>query len=171
MRTVVAQWDGEAFVPLRSVIQSCRRDFKIGERYAVDVIEERSAASHKQYFAAVREAWLNLDEEAAARYPSPDHLRAWALIKCGYCKETTFVLDSPEHAAANAAFLRDLDDAAVVVVKGNVVKIYIAKSQRMGRGGMNKDQFEASKQSVLEILSGFIGVSTAALKREGKENR
>lgn len=166
MKTIVATWNGKAFVPIRTMLQTCEKSYKEGERVALDVIEERSAASHRQYFASVREAWLNLDEEASARYPTPDHLRRWGLIKSGWCKETTFVLDTPEHANRNAAFLRGLDDMAVIVVKGNVVKMYIAKSQRMGRGGMNKEQFEQSKRDVLEILSGTIGVSRKALEQQ-----
>ncbi len=143
-------------------------DLVVGETYSIEVIEERSAASHKQFFAAVNDAWSNLTDEARVRYPSPSHLRKWGLIKAGYCKETVFVLDSDQRAVANAAFLRGIDDAAIVIQKGNVVKMYIAKSQRMGRGGMRKDEFQASKRDVLDILSGVIGVSRKALEREGR---
>lgn len=166
MRTIVCRWDGNAFVPLPTMIASCREHYKNGERYGVDVIEQRSMASHKQYMAAVGEAWANLSDDAVARYPDKDALRKWALIKAHYCDETTFILDSEEAAQRNAMFLRRLDSTAVVIVKGNIIRMYVAKSQSLA--AMDKDEFEKSKRDVLDILSGTIGVTRTVLEREGR---
>lgn len=166
MQRIVAKWTGEALVPIGTYHKTCTENFEIGERVTIEAIEQRSLASHRMYFAAIREAWQNLPEEAAARYDSPDKLRLWALIRAGYSEETDFVFEDEQKAHAVAALCRKLDDYAIVVVKKNVVKIYRAKSQSMK--SMGREQFEASKRAVLEILSGTIGVSRKALEREGK---
>ena len=166
MERIVAKWTGEHFEALGQHHQRCRDTFEVGERVVIEVARQRSDASHKQYFAAIREAWMNLPEEAAARYDSPEKLRKWALIRCGYCEQHDFVMDSEERAIGLAMVMRKLDDYAAVVVRGNIVRIYRAKSQSLT--AMGKDDFEASKRHVLDILSGQIGVNRTALEREGK---
>lgn len=169
MQRIVAKWTGEVFAPLGNAHKICAEHFQIGERCVLEVREERSYASHRQYFAAIREAWQNLPEDAAQRYDSPEKLRKWALIRGGFCEETDFVFESEKKAVAVAMMARKLDDYAIVTQKGPVVKVYRAKSQSLA--AMGKEEFQASKQAVLDILSGQIGVSRKALEQEGKIGR
>lgn len=152
--------------PSPRFVKLAQKQFEIGTEYPLEVHEQRSTAEHRHYFAAIREAWSNLNEDATERYPTPDHLRRWALIKAGWYRENTTVCDSFDHAMQLAAFIRKLDDFAVVIQKGNVVKIYIAKSQSYQE--MSKEDFQQSSRDVLEILSGQIGISRKALENEGR---
>ena len=117
--------------------------------------------SHRFYFASVNEAWKNLPEDMAERYPTSDHLRKWALIKAGYRDERSIVASSKAEALRIAAFIRPMDEYAVVVVREAVVRVYTAKSQ--STRAMGKAEFGASKEKVLDILSAMIGTSRDAL--------
>lgn len=158
------RWDGEHLIPLRSFAKAADRVFVIGEVYPMVVREEASSASRRHYFALIREAWRNLPEDAMQRYPSPEHLRKWALIKAGYREERTHVCGSKAEALRLQTFVKPMDDYAVVLVQGAVITIYTARSQR-GRA-MDRETFQASKTAVLAILSELIGVELETLNRQ-----
>src|SRR6516165_3686228 len=86
--------------------------------YTIEIHEPRSKRSHDHYHAAVREAWKNLPEHLAPRFPDPDHLRKWALIKTDWCVERTVVCGNAETANQVAALAGRLDESAVVIVQG-----------------------------------------------------
>lgn len=159
---ILAVWDGEAFVPLGPV-QARRADdqYVVGERYRMAPFAERSKRSHDHYHACVQEAWKNLPAELADRFASSDHLRKWALIKCGYRDERQIVCDTEDDARKLAAFGRGMDGYAVIVVRANVVIIYTAQSQSMR--AMRKAAFQSSKDAVLNLLSEMIGTDAASL--------
>ena len=163
MTGILCQWDGEAFVPI-SAVWGRRADasYVAGQEYMVEGNEPRSMASHNQYFAAVTEAWKNLPEETADRFPTVDHLRKWCLIKAGYRDERTVACSSKAEAQRIAAFIKPMDSFAVVVVHEATVTVYTAKSQSMK--AMGKQDFQESKAKVLEILAGMIGTTSAALQ-------
>ena len=54
-----------------------------------------------------------------------------------------------------------MDEYAIVTVSGPVVRKFTAKSQSIS--AMGKKDFQASKQAVLDFLSGSIGVDTGTL--------
>src|SRR5258707_712660 len=107
-------WSGEAMIPLSP--KAADRVYTVGQRYHLEHREDRSSASHAQYFAAINEVWQNLRGDAAARFSSADHLRKWALIQTGYRDERSFICASKAEAQRLAAFLRPIDDFAVVSV-------------------------------------------------------
>jgi len=162
---LMAEWtDDGHFVPLARFRKQCDADFVIGERYRLTTIEPRSAASHNHYFACVTEAWRNLPESQADRYPSAEHLRKASLIATGYRDERTIVAASKAEALRLAAFIRPMDEFAIVVVRDAVVVVYTAKSQSMR--AMGKKAFGESKQAVLEYLATLIEVAPETLERE-----
>jgi hypothetical protein len=166
---IVCRFDGVALLPVGGHLRQLQENFAVGDRLVLEPYEERSMASHKQFFASVREAWKNLPEEAADRYDTPEKLRKWALCKAGYADETYFEFESEQKAHAVAGLMRKLDEFAIVTVKQNHIRVYRAKSQSIH--AMGKEDFEASKRAVLDILSGTIGVSRKALEQEGKAGR
>ena len=168
IRSLPYTWDAEACVmkPIERLRGVARRQFAHGETYLLEVHEQRSTASHRHYFAAIAEAHSNLDGEHTNRYPTPEHLRKWALVRCGYYNERSYVCDSPKHAKRLAAFVQPMDEFAVVVVKGNIVKIYTARSQATDE--MKNDEFKESKEKVLGLLASIIGVTRGTLEKEGK---
>src|SRR3546814_9642927 len=57
------------------------------------------------------------------RFATPDHLRRWALIRAGYRDERSIVCASKAEAQRLAAFIKPMDDYAVVLVSEAVVKV------------------------------------------------
>lgn len=161
------RWTGEVMAPLnRHWSAIADRAYVVGEVYALAPMEERSSASHRHYFACIREAWQNLPELLAEAYPSPEALRAFALIKAGYCDAHPFVCASKAEAIRFATYLKPVDAFALVTVKEAVVTRYTAKSQSLR--AMGKADFQASKDRVLEIVAEMVGVETGALVQHAR---
>ncbi len=164
---ILCTWDGEAFAPAGSLwSKRANERYVVGERYTLEPREERSAESHRHYFATIHTAWQNLPEAAATRFPTEDHLRKWALIKAGYRDERSIACSSKAEANRLAAFIRPMDDFALVIVGGAVVTVYTAKSQSMR--AMGKAEFQKSKDAVLDALAALIGTSADELKQAGE---
>jgi hypothetical protein len=158
-------WDGDAMRPLPGFADAAAARYGLGEVVTLAPVEPRSSPSHRHYFACVREAWINLPAEHAARFASEEHLRKWALIKAGYRDERSIVCASSAEARRVAAFIRPIDDYAVVTVEGPVILQFTAKSQ--APACMGRAQFQASKEAVLAVLAELIGVEPAALIQAG----
>lgn len=162
------QWDGEHMVPLPRYARRCDQQFVVGMVYPLMPHEDRSAKSHKHYFAAIRSAWKTLPEDIAENFASPDHLRKWCLIKAGFRDERTIVCASKAEADRVKAFIKPMDQFAVVLSQAATVKVYTAASQSMR--AMGKKDFQASKQAVLEIVAGMIGVDVETLSSNSKDD-
>jgi hypothetical protein len=158
-------WDGDAMRPLPGFASAAAAAYGKGEVVTLAPVEPRSSPSHRHYFACVREAWINLPAEHAARFASEEHLRKWALIKAGYRDERGVVCTSKAEARRIAAFVRPIDDFAVVTVEGRVIIQFTAKSQ--APASMGRAQFQASKEAVLAVLAELIGVDPATLRQAG----
>lgn len=160
-------WDGKHFSPAGSYwARLAKEHFTEGEVHQIEVREERSTASHRHLFAAVREAWKTLPENIADQYPSPEHLRKRALVQAGFYDET--ITDAGSNAAALrvASAFRFIDDFAVVFVRGHLVIRRTAKSQ--STRAMPKGEFQKSKDAVLEIVAGLIGATPGTLTQAGE---
>jgi hypothetical protein len=155
------KWDGEVFRPKHPKLAD--KHFVIGETYVLEKRHDRSHASHSHFFAAVHEAWANLPEDVAERFPTEDHLRKYALVKAGFRDEHSIACSSKAEAQRVAAFVRPIDDYAVVVVNGAQVLCYTAKSQSYR--AMGRAEFQRSKDAVLEILAAMIGNTKKALEQ------
>lgn len=164
MIPVVYQWNGEAMVPQRRFMTALDKEYVIGENYTLIEHHDRSQASHSHFFAALHEGWTNLPEDQAVRFPTSEHLRKWCLIRAGYRDERSIVCASKAEAQRVAAFMRPMDDFAVVVVSEAVVSAYTAKSQSMR--AMGKKDFQESKDAVLTLVSEMIGVAPAQLENQ-----
>ena len=156
-------WDGEALKPSGPHwARQADKHYVVGERYRMAPYEERSVQTHNHFFACLHEAWQNLPEHLAERFRTVDHLRKYALIKGGFRDERSVVCASKAEAARIASFIEPMDDYAIVTARAAVVTVYTAKSQ--SRRAMGKDEFQKSKDAVLEIVSGLIGVAPETLK-------
>lgn len=154
-------WDGEVMRPRHPALAD--KQFVVGENYRLEVREDRSQASHNHYFAAVHESWANLPEHLAERFPTSEHLRKYALVKGGFRDERSIVAGSKAEAQRLAAFIRPMDEFAIVTVSEAVVTVYTAKSQSLK--AMGRAEFGRSKEAVLGILADMIGVSAPELQR------
>lgn len=155
------QWDGEAMRPHRKGLAD--KHYVVGENYRLAPTEHRSVNSHNHYFAAIHEAFMNLPESMADRFATEDHLRRYALIKAGFRDERSIACASKAEARKIGAFIKPLDDYAVVVVRDNVVIVYTAKSQSYR--SMPKAEFQRSKDEVLRVLAEMIGTPQSQLEK------
>ncbi|MBO1904621.1 hypothetical protein KHP60_05710 [Microvirga sp. 3-52] len=160
---ILFHWTGEAMVPHRRFQKECDRSFVVGEEYRLAVQEHRSQASHSHYFAAIHLAWMNLPESQADRFPTEEHLRKYALIKAGYRDERSIVCNSKAEAQRIAAFIKPMDEFAVVTTFEAVVTVWTAKSQ--SKAAMGKQVFQESKNKVLDVLAEMIGTQPETLTR------
>jgi hypothetical protein len=158
-------WDGECFKPIPRHAKEADKRFVIGEHYALDHIEERSLKSHRQYFASIRECWLNLPNHIAATFTTAEHLRKHALIRTGFFDKRSIQAANKTEALRLAAFIRPMDEYAIVTVSGSLVECFTAKSQ--SHRAMPKGEFQASKTAVLEWIAALIDVAPAALEKAG----
>jgi hypothetical protein len=160
------RWDGEAFVPLARFAKTADEHFVIGEIYHLEEHKERSPASHRHYFAMIKEAWENLPQ-TEVRWPTPEHLRKWALIKAGYYDEKQVVCATKAEALRwTPVLIAASGEYAVVVPRGPVVTIYTAKSQSMK--AMGREAFQASKDAVLAIVADLISVEVSKLDERAR---
>lgn len=159
---IIYTWNGDAMEPLPRFTKLCNQTFAVGETYPLVVQETRSQQTHNHFFASVHEAWSNLPENIAEQFPTADHLRKYALIKAGYRDERSIVVRSAAEAQQLAAFIKPMDDYAIVTATAAMVTVYTAKSQSMR--AMGGKEFQASKQAVLDVIAGLIGVSADELQ-------
>lgn len=152
-----------AFEPLPAFRRKANEAFGAGEVVTLAPVEDRSAASHRHYFASINEAWQSLPEDMAQQFASADHLRKAALIRAGYRDERSIVCASKAEAARVAAFIKPMDDYAVVSVSGTAVVVLTAKSQSMR--AMGKEAFGESKEAVLNVLAEMLGVDVGSLPK------
>lgn len=139
-----------------------------GEVHGWQMVEARSMKSHDHFFACIHEAWKNLPEDLAEEFPSPDHLRKWALIKAGFCTSWTMACNSIGEATQLVELVKRLDRFAVVSPPINAtVTVYTADSQR--RDAMGRKAFQEAKEKALHIVSELIGTDITTLKQEAKD--
>lgn len=141
-------WDGESMIPHKRFSRLAENAFKRGHLYRMVVEEERSINSHRQYFAAVNSAWLNLPESMQLAFPTPDHLRKYALIKAGFCDIQKISKIRPRI---------HVDGYAIVTEEDGITTVHTAKSQSYRT--MGKAEFQRSKEAVLEVLAGMLDVT------------
>lgn len=156
---VAFEWDGEAMIPVHPRLAD--KHFVVGERYSLVQHEDRSAVSHRHFFASVNEAHQNLPEDLALRFPTSEALRKFALIKAGFRDERSIVCSSRAEAMRFKAFLQPMDDFALIDASGPVVTVYTAKSQ--SQRAMGKAEFQRSKEAALQVISEMIGTDAATL--------
>jgi hypothetical protein len=136
----------------------------VGAVHGWQMAENRSSESHRHFFAVVNEAWRNLPEDLADDFPSPEHLRKWALIKAGFCSETRIVCANNSEAMTLATKAKSLDKYSVVAIDGKTVTIWTADSQR--RDAMGRKTFQEAKERALHIISNLLGVDFTILLKE-----
>lgn len=151
---MIFEWDGEAMVPLRRFHNVANAEFTVGEKYRLEAQEQRSLVSHAHYFATLNDIWLSLPERYGDAIPSVEHMRKWALIRTGYRDERSIVCASKAEAKRVAAFVKPMDDFAIVVVNEATVAVYTAKSQ--SHKAMGGKEFQKSKEAVLEYCQGML---------------
>jgi hypothetical protein len=156
-------WDGEAMVPVRRARQLAATQYEVGTVYPLVVHQDRSRASHDHYFACIKEAWLQLPHPMSAQFPDAHVLRSHALIKAGYYHERTAVFSSHADAQRALAFAKPIKGTnySIYSVDGCVLHEFTARSQ--SKAAMGNQEFQQSKQDVLEVLAEMVGITADEL--------
>jgi len=139
-----------------------RISLEVGEVHGWQMAEHRSKSSHDHFFAVVNEAWKSLPEALADDFPSPEHLRKFALIKAGFCSETRIVCANNSEAMSLATKAKAMDKYSIIALDGKAVTIWTADSQR--RDAMGRERFQAAKERAIDIISQLIGTDATTLK-------
>ena len=148
-----------AMWPVR--LDAARNLYEDGKTYRLVEYDERTGKSHRHFFAVLRNAWDNLPEQIADRFPSPEHLRAYALIKAGFYNERHVDLATRTDALQVASFIKPMDEFAIVIARELTVTIYTPKSQ--SARAMGGKEFQESKDKVFAVLAQMIGISIEQL--------
>ena len=156
-------WNSSVMVPAK--LERTQKAFEAGKRYWLEEVSERSWMSHQHQFAWINQAWENLPEALADTFPTPEHLRKAALIATGWHRETVIDLGSKAAALRFAAYVRNEDAFAQVIIRGSVATVRKARSQRMhGLDRMTKGEFQKSKDDILGWISQLLGVEPIDLR-------
>ena len=158
----ICGWDGTLPIPLRQYKKILDASLVIGERYLTTFEPLSSIKSRSHYFATIADLFSSWPETHPRQFDTPDHMRYWALIRCGFRKERRFAAASKAQARVLAEFLRREDDQYVeAAVHGNVVVEWTPLSQKSH--AMGREQFGRSKTEVLAFLAGEVGVTVESL--------
>lgn len=168
------QWDGDGLVPVSGLWANVAdKHLVVGEKYWIAEDKERSGKSHRHYFATISQGWAQLPEGWAGMFPGKhgsELLRKYCLIKAGYHAVSDAIFETPQDAQRAAALIEDRLDPeryTVADVQGCVVRKFIAETQR--QKVMGNARFQQSKQDVLELIAGMIGISVEELCAHGKD--
>lgn len=122
--------------------------------------KNRSLQSHNFFFASLAGKYETMPESVTERLPTVEHFRKFALIKTGHRDERSITCSSLAEARRVAAFVRPMDEFALVNVTGATVIAWTAKSQSLK--AMGRERFEQSKNDVLAYADSLLGITEAA---------
>lgn len=164
-RPIKFRWTGKAFENTSAFwFGIATKNLIVDQDYFLVEYHERSGKSHRQYFAAVREAWANLPDEMWGRWPTAEHLRKFALIKMGYRHERSLICASESEALRIASFMEPVSEHAQFVISSLSENILIEwRAESQSYRSMGKERFQQSKQDVLEFCAELIGVTVEQL--------
>lgn len=172
---ILVRFTGDVFEPANvPMLTRAQKHFETGEVYAIEFADPPSDVTKRHFFAVINDSWKNLSNEPlpgknwslADRYPSPEHLRKWAIVKAGYADESMVPCDTDEMADRVVMMARRLDTYCVISRPegSNVVRIWTAQSITK----MDRRTFQNCKTLVFGILSDLIGVEPHTLAAQGQ---
>lgn len=144
------------------------RQFHVGEEYPLVVMESRSRAAHNRYFAALNEAFHNLPETMAERWPTVEHFRAWLLIETHWCYEKEIDCADEKNARRLAMHSRSESPHARIILAtdpktSKKTKVFIKVPMSQDHSAMDKEAFKQSSDAVLDLAAHFVSVSKGSL--------
>jgi hypothetical protein len=154
-----------AMVPLPRYARYAASQFgEPGGEHTLEPTSVRNMAFHNKYYAELTEAYHNLPEREAKKYPSLEHFRKRLLIMAGYGYDRHRAFATHAQAQRASDVLGDMiDEFSVVHVEDNVVVVRRAMSQDLSH--MKKEEFEASAKAVLDLAAKIVGITPGQLKQ------
>jgi hypothetical protein len=151
-----------AMVPLERFLPTAKRQFQTEQKYRPGdwIVGEdvRSTAQHKRYFAALREAFDQLPETIARRWPTSEHFRHWLLIEANWKDEKEINCEDETHAKRLATFVRTETPFARITVAtnprtGKKTIVVIERAMSQDYSAMDKETFKRSSDDVLDLAA------------------
>lgn len=168
-RPVIFVWTPEgAMVPLPRFRKLCDELYAVHAEYALIEHHGRNMRQHRAYFASLNDIFDNLAEQYDGVFPSPEHLREWALCQTEFCTVTHEAYETRKDALQAARALRKLAPYAVISVVGTTLVTKHAMSQSVR--AMGKEEFEASCKAVLDVVAGMARMTPAEARKEGQRS-
>ena len=165
---ILCRWTDCAFHPVGDYhLRAAGAAYEEGGLFRMAPVEDRSTATHNHQFAWISEAWKSLPDHYAGEPWSvtPETLRKYALIRTGFCSTQIYACGSKAEARRWAANLRGaIHEFCIVVPKEMTVQVFTAKSQ--SRRAMDKAEFQASKEAILDFIADLIGVEPETLAKQ-----
>ena len=150
-----------AMIPHARFNALCKRQFVGNEDYALGPVEGVPTKSRAAFFACIGEAWDQLADDNQ-RYPSKEHLRHVALVKAGWATHSQTVMETPKDARLFAIGMRKASEYAVIVVKGCVVDVWVAKS--IATGQIHGDKWKEIMGKALDWVATLARTTRAELE-------
>jgi hypothetical protein len=155
--------------PLPRFARQCDKEYVIGEKYRLEAVEERSHASHGHYFSCVADAWNSLPEHLADKFPSSEHLRAYALCMAKDGKWATkrvIPCRDEEQLLKLSAYVRGWQKFAVIIPDRDNLVLEVREAMSQSTRKMTARDFQASKTDVLDFIEDLIGVPAGHFARQ-----
>lgn len=161
-------WTGAHMQPADYAVRRAAAQYQKDQTYKLVADERVTEPERGFYFRCVRAAWRTIHEDGD-RFPTAEHLRKAALIKCNHYKVRYITCENAKQAERVSANVTDKDEYSVVDLKGNVVAVYTAISQSNKPGGLTIDEWRRTRDDVMDSLAQMLGVSREVLERQGHE--
>lgn len=174
--------DGEvtrarAMVPIVRYAKVAARQYgDSGTEHTLEPVTHRDMHRHNHFFAALNEAFKNLPEQIAARWPTSEHFRKWLLIETGWFDEKEWDFEgrgAQKNAERLGLFVRAEAEFArikTVEVAPGKWKVIVRRAKSQAIPAMKPEEFYQSKKDVLDYASGMIGVRPTELKKQAGRN-
>ena len=133
------------------------------ERCGQPLPHQRSTKSHNHYFAAMYEMWCHAPEEVVKRFPTPEHLRKFCLIRTGFYTEASFRFASNAEARNYVTWFAPKDEFSIIDIDDAVVTVFTAVSQ--SKRDMGAPKFQRSKRAVLDYMAQLCDCDPVTLAR------
>ena len=161
-----ARWTGSAFEPTPYFRQRMTLELKPGQTYRLEENRHRSHRSHQHFFAALNEAYENLNERGVF-FPSAEHLRKWCLTFTPFCNVNEHQAATETEAIRVAmSWHKGLYSRVEISADGLTVRQFIPHSQAYS--AMSHAKFQKSKDAVFIVLAQQLGCSVEALEEAGR---
>jgi hypothetical protein len=155
------RWTNGPMVPTHPRLAASR--FEEGETYLLNVYQERSRVSHSHEFAFIAEAHKTFSEELVERFPTPDHLRAHALIRGGFANIEDHICETKAEAQRWRARLQSKGEYSVVIIPTGTTAVRVLTPKSQSYRAMDKAEFQASKTAIMEFIAELLGVAPGDL--------
>ena len=155
------RWTNGAMVPAHARLAASR--FEDGETYLLNVYQERSRVSHSHEFAFIAESHKTFSEVLVERFPTPEHLRAHALIRGGFANIEDHVCETKAEAQRWRSRLQSKDEYSVVIIPTGTTVVRVLTPKSQSYRAMDKAEFQASKDAILNFIAELLGVEPGAI--------